>query len=575
MVNSKPFPSAITAFWNKALFILLFLTAQVLAAQKPRADRQSGFDEAFFSAQAFKLKGNGDKAMELFAQLLEQRPKLAVLHYELARLYAESGDPQNTLYHAEQAVKWDDQNRWYLRLLASVYDQMAMSEASLPLYQRLVQIEPRAQAYRLKLVDAYAAQEQYQLALQQLDSLKSMGMPISLLAERKKDLFLEMGDVDGAAEAIRELIDSDPDNLEYWGSLGQLFEANDRGEEALPAYRKMLSLDPSDPRPHLDLANYYRNTGRLDSSLYHLKIAMRSPLLETDKKIPVLVSLFELSAGDSLLRAEAYEMLDTLREQNGDDARVFALYGDYLSRDGRDREAIEYYRKALSHEGGQKFALWEQLLLIEAQNNWYQELELDAVKAVETFPNQPLPYLFAGMALLQNGQPKEAQSYLDDGLDLVFGSLPLKMQFYLQLAELHHRNGDEEKSDSYFEKVIQIRPDHALALNNYAYYLALRGDKLDQALRMTEKSNQLVPDSPTYLDTWAWVLFKKGNYETAREKIEKALTQMPQGNAELWEHYGDILWALSETEAAREAYRKALEAGGSADQLEGKLKRLP
>ena len=52
-------------------------------------------------------------------------------------------------------------------------------------------------------------------------------------------------------------------------------------------------------------------------------------------------------------------------------------------------------------------------------------------------------------------------------------------------------------------------------LNNYAYYLSVRGERLGKALEMTEKSNRLSPNNPVFLDTWAWVLYKKGDFEEA------------------------------------------------------------
>jgi tetratricopeptide (TPR) repeat protein len=100
-----------------------------------------------------------------------------------------------------------------------------------------------------------------------------------------------------------------------------------------------------------------------------------------------------------------------------------------------------------------------------------------------------------------------------------------------------------------------------LSLNNYAYFLAERGENLSQALEMTIRSNKIDPDNPTYLDTWAWVLYKNAQYQEALLKQEQALELSEVPSADLFDHFGDILFQLGKTERALISWKRALELG--------------
>jgi Tfp pilus assembly protein PilF len=161
---------------------------------------------------------------------------------------------------------------------------------------------------------------------------------------------------------------------------------------------------------------------------------------------------------------------------------------------------------------------------------------------------------------------------LEAGLDFVMDNPELEEQFYISLADGYHRLNDHRKSDSYFDKAMEINPRNPTVLNNYAYYLAVRGVQLDKALEMTETSNRLVPNTAVFLDTWAWVLYKKGNYALALEKIEKCLSLSAAESGEVLDHYGDILFKLGRTEDAVAQWQKAAEKTDAPQGIAQKIK---
>lgn len=564
----------ITAFWNKiGLTTSLILIGLSLSAQsKIEGERLRLFNEQFFAAENAKNRDELDKALVLFEALHQKDPDNALVHYELAQLYAREEDQAKAIYHAERAQDLDPDNNWYFRLLLAVYEQFGLQESLQKSLKAALRENPENEALHFQLAESYYRSGKSDKALNQLNKLESLIGVQEQISNQKKSIYLEIGDLDGAVLELKKLIQKYPKNLDYRGSLGQVYQANGKIEEAFQVYQGMLLIDSLDPRPHLDLANYYQEKGDLHQSLFHLKQAMGSSQLDMERKIAVLLSLFEVSNMDSLLTAKSFELLDEIVSQEPEDPRIYAMYGDYLSREGRDKEAISFYKKALAY--GEKFQIWEQILLIEMQNRLFEDLRNDAPQAIESFPNQPLPYLLAGIAHQEGNKLNEALEFLEEGLTYVFNNARLQSEFYLQLAAVYHDLENHRESDNYFDEVLAINPKHAGALNNYAYYLSLRDERLDEALEMSTLANTLSPENPVYLDTKAWILHRLERNEEAKPILERALVLMVANDAELLEHYGDILRALAENDLARVQYEKAQNIQFSEERAK-KLNDLP
>jgi len=574
MATSQKYLLAITAFWNKYLFllVLIFFSVSLSAQSNLKGERLRLFNENFFAAQNFKLRGESEKAEALFGELYRIDSENATVCYELAQLAIARQDQNDALFYAEKAVEIDSQNSWYMLLCAAIYKQAQLTDKQLSIYKRLLSQDRESLNYRFELAQAYIDQEKIELALAHIDTIENTLGPIESLIELKKVAYLKANDVDGAAAAIQQLIDREPNNLDNYGALGQLYQINGRAEEALEIYHIMVDLDSNDPRPQLDLANYYRQINNKEASLHHLRKAMQSPRLDIERKVGVLLSLFDASLKDSTLAQEAYLMLNDVINSDAKDPRIFAMYGDYLSRDGRDAEAIGFYKKALKLE--QKYQLWEQILLIEIQNRLFDSLRQDAPLALAYYPNQALPYLLAGIAFNEAKNSSEALSYLESGLMYVVQNPNLKLEFYLQLAAAYHLANNHQQSDSYFDKALAINSENATALNNYAYYLAQREEKLEKALMLSEKSNRLSPSNSVFLDTWAWVLFKQENYPLALKKIEQALALNSNHDSEVLEHYAEILEANNRKEEALIQYKLALAKDPTNTSLQQKIDAL-
>ena len=136
-------------------------------------------------------------------------------------------------------------------------------------------------------------------------------------------------------------------------------------------------------------------------------------------------------------------------------------------------------------------------------------------------------------------QRSDVKSIIDEMEELVKASpttsLPVsllprllkeKADAFILLGDIYHKAGNDERAFQYYDSCLVYRPDDAMALNNYAYYLALSETKLDSAEIMSRRSLSLEPDNPTYLDTLAWICYLRGNYAEAKRLIDRTIELM-------------------------------------------------
>ena len=140
------------------------------------------------------------------------------------------------------------------------------------------------------------------------------------------------------------------------------------------------------------------------------------------------------------------------------------------------------------------------------------------------------------------------------------------------IADVYGALNDTAKTIECYKEAIKLDPGNFVAMNNYAYYLAVRDIDLDEAERLSALAVKDEPANETYLDTYAVVFFRKKEYKLALAYIEKAIKNCREENAEILEHYGDILFMNGQFDKAAENWEKALELNPESDILKRKVK---
>ncbi len=531
--------------------------------------KQRKFDRLFFEANKQKMLGNYEAALEKFKQAYDvvEEPAAA---YEMANLYLGNGDVDNALTYAKIAAKANPKNKWYLKILADVHNVMGDYIEEAKVYEKIVAIDPNDIDVYFSWASAYLQADEYNKAVDvysQLQDIIGIDEDITL---QKVRIYQFTQNKNAALAEVQSLIDAFPSESRYQLMKAELYQNFGQNDEASKIYMSLAETNPSNPEVQLALADFYRASGDNDKSYEYLKAAVSNPLLDIDPKIEVLLSYYTITQSNPELLPQAYELAGIITDVHPEDPKGYSILGDFLNRDGKLEEARAAFRKS-AEMGGNEFPIWNQIILIDSDLQDFEALKVEGAKTIELFPSQPFPYLLTGVANIQTENYQEAADVLEIGINYVVNNNVLKAEFYSFLGEAYNKLEEYKKSDKNFDKSLKLNPNNAGLLNNYAYYLSLRGERLDEALAFSEKSNQLSPGSSTFLDTYAWVLYKQGNYAEAKTAIEKAINTSGNVIGEIYEHYGDILFKLGEIDNAIIQWKKAKEAGDVSDLIDKKI----
>lgn len=542
------------------------------AALNLAKQKQNEFEYLFIEGIKQRTLGSPDEAIKIFSKCLEIDPNSSAALYEMANIHISKGDFQSSMMMCEKAVSLNPDNADYHLLLVKIYLQNKLYDKAAREYEALVKISPDNQDYKFQQAAVLAMGGKLNEALAIYNNLEnSLGL-IEPIAIGKQQLYLQQGNKPAAYATIEQLIKLNPNQSKYYGLLADMYLADKNREKALENYNKILSIDPDDGYVHLSLANYYLENKEFAKAYDHILIAFKNTDLDLDTKAQLLMLLSQ-PGPNKISDQQQLQLINILIKTHPDDERPRSLLVDYLLGKKQVKEARAELLLVLDMNKN-NYIYWERLLLIDNDLQDWKTLCEDSKKALSYFPEQPVIYMLNSVGLLQLKQYDALLSLLDSGEVHAKGNSKILSQLNTYRGEAYYNKKNFDAACNAFEKGISQDPQNYMAMNNYAYYLSVKGLKLDTAEKLSGTVIQANPDNATYLDTYAWVLFKKKDFKLAKFYMESALSKVTnEDNAVLIEHYGDILFFLDEKQQALEQWKKSLAKGNDSKILRQKIAR--
>jgi len=526
----------------------------------------------FIDASKARLSGDMPKATALYESCLAKNPVHSASMYELAQLYFNTSDYLTAARYAEKASEIEPGNKWYKLLLVEIYGKAGRKKELLATCEKLVDQDPRNVDYLYELANAYLMNDDGNNAIKTYQDIEELLGVTEEISMQKQRIFLIQDKTDKAAQEMEKLIKEFPDQeTRYLSMLAEMYMKAEKSDEAIKIYEKILFKEPDNPYIHITLSDYYRQKGDIIRSFNELKLGFANHALDVDTKVRVLLAFFNVTEMYIEHKQDIIELARILVETHPADPKSHSLYGDLLLDNNQYTQARDEFRKVIAIDSS-RYAVWESLMNAEIQLADYNSLENESARAIELFPLLPVPYLFHGAANLENKKFDQAVSNLNTGAKLVSGNNLLLVQFYTYLGDAYNRMKDYPMSDQNYEKVLKIDPENSFVLNNYAYYLSLRNEKLDKAETMSAKSIKLDPTNAANMDTYGWILYKLNRYTEAAEWVQKAIDATAEPDADVLEHLGDIYYKMGEKDKALQNWQNALKAGKGTDFLQQKVK---
>lgn len=520
-----------------------------------------------------KMLGRTAESVEIFKRISTSDPQHSASRYELARIYTENRDFESALNYAKQAVKIDGKNKWYRMLILDIYDRKGDHKLKVPIYQQLIKEYPQDMSLYYGLANTYMQLNNLNAAIGVLNDIESLIGVTEEVSIQKYQFYIMTSKNAAAIEELKKLSRIFPGETAYTMAIGDYYLQTGNYYEALTHYSAVFEADQQNYEALISMAECYMRIGNLPRATELFAVLFRDASVDVDAKMNIVMYYYEVSQNDSSLISQAYQLLDLYMNTHPDEARVYSVYGDFLFRDGKFDEAAQQWEKVVQMDPS-KYPVWEHLFMCYDMLKNYDTLAKTALRSIEYFPEQPGSYFYAGYAHYMQKQYDLSISHFIEASENAVSNNTIRVQALGYLAEAYYHLREYDLSDQAYESLLEIDPKNNWALNNYSYYLSLRGVNLEKALLMSEKTLKSNPKSASYLDTYGWILYKMERYTEAEDYLKRAVEYSLEPSAVILQNYGDVLFKLGMHDESVRYWKLAIEAGGNKEELKNRIEQI-
>lgn len=515
------------------------------------------------------VKGKPEEAEKKLRYCLTIDPQNAAVKYELSKLLQLNSRLDEALQLAKACVETNPKNEWYHLNYIDILQLRREFGQAAEAYEKLVKIFPERSDYLESMAIEYAMAQNYAKAFKIYEDLEKRFGQNETFTLNKVKLLKEQRKFSDAEAELKKLIDTNPQEPRYHAYLAEFYEDMNDFPKAKAVYEKLLTIDPNNAMVHLIMANYYKEQGKPEESHNERKIAFANPDLPISAKTEILGWYLQQSEYYPEYLKKGFELCEIMVKVHPKAPEAHGVYATFLMREKKYEQAFDHFLMAARYDRNH-LSTWAGLMEVEVRLQKFDSLEVHSADAMELFPSQPIPYFYNGVANKQLRNYKKAAQSFYDGVEFVYDDKGLMLDFYTNLGDVYAFMGEYEKSDKAYDDALKINPDYPYVLNNYAYYLSMRKEKLDKAEKLSKRSNDLERENPEYIDTYGWILFQLGKYKESEEWLARAIKMKPSKPVFL-EHYGDVLYKLNRPDEALKYWKKANDLGIGDEKLMKKI----
>lgn len=562
-----------------SIFVSLFAFSQKIEYINDKADPLFGkiavandsleIKKLFFAGLQEKLASNYPQAINRFEQVILIDPSNHASYFELANINFSQGNFSQSEQLIKKAIRFKPDNHWYWILLADIYKSTNKFSELASVLSEISKLIPKQKEYFYDRANAYLALGQVDKALDTYREIENKFGSTDEISSLRQRILLQNRKYDELVQLLNNQIVDSPQDIKNYIYLSEVLVKSGNRNKAIEVLLNAKSKFPSEAMIRLALADQFTALKQVENAFIELKAAFVEPNLDIDEKVRIVLSYFPMF-NDMKARAYANELASIMVKVHPEEAKAFALLGDVQFQERKFQEAQVSYKRALEIND-QVYQIWEQLLRIDLTLEDFDSLFADADKALTVFPAQANLYFYLGLGYYQVRNYNSAITYLNLALEHLPNDKEIVLQIYSSLGDSYNALKKFKESDLAYNQALSIDSNNSYVLNNYAYYLSLRGERLEDAEKMSKRSIEIEPNNPSFEDTYAWVLFKLKKYMEAKKWIEKSLQGKPENNATQREHFGDILYFLGDESGALEQWKNAKSQGAVSEKLNKKI----
>lgn len=530
------------------IFLFAFAASMPLLAA---AGEDSVSENMLVTAVEKYAGGKADEASAILKEIIAANPDDDAAHYYLGLCEVMNGNTDGAEAELRKAVQADTTNFWYRYRLATLYSMTGKEELTLAMFENLVRDFPKKYDLYYNMVELYAGSGQNEKALETMSQIEAVFGKNEMTALTRFDLLRKMGRQDEAYASLEEYNKeySSPQVLSLLGDR-ELSMYNE--EKALALYDEALSLSSDYTPALLGKAEVYRMTRRYDEFFALIGDFVRDQNVPAEGKCKYL-DVLTTSSGQNFVRIFKNQLDSLMTECETfypGDSTVNFTAGKYYYATGRGEQAKARFRDNMDRYPSSLSAAANYVELLMYLEQW-DSLAVEGRKAYGKFPGETAFLELAGVGEYNLGNYREVINIYDEVLKAAEADSAKVLQAYTAIGDMYFKVGETKKAFKAYDNALEVNPDYAPVLNNYAYFLSLENKKLKKACSMSKKTVDQEPGNATYLDTYGWILFLQGKPQEAKPVFKNAIMLYGgKENAEILDHYAEVLFSLGEYDLA-------------------------
>lgn len=541
------------------LFRAIALIYITLICHTAMAQDVSRYESLVITGADLYSKGEYAAAKTVFKEVMQKDPSNDAALYYMALISVTENDAELAETYLMSAIGLDNGNFWYRYRLAKLYAVTGRQELALDMYENLLKDFPKEHDLYFELVEMYAAQQEYQKALDTIAEIEEVVGVTESLAMYRFNILRIMDKVEEAYESLRKY-NSRYSSPYVLTTLADFEMSMYNDSTAIAYYDEALSLMSDYGPALLGKAETYRITRKYEEYFAVLNEYVSSPATPIEPKADYLMAVLQRTDPKFVrsFRANLDQAIMSAVETHPKDSvalQTAAIY--FYSTDRYDQAGVLFKENVDTYP--ESFSASADYVEFLMYTDRWEELSREGRQAYERFPKETAFLEMASMGDYNLGHYEKVLEICDEVLRVAPADSSKTLRAWSTKGDVYHELGNSKMAYKAYEKALKVNPDYVYVLNNYAYYLSMEGRKLKKALAMSHKTVIAEPDNSTYLDTYAWILHLMGNDTEAKLNFKKAMLFGGKDSSVILDHYADVLYALKEYDVAFIYWNMALQ----------------
>ncbi len=470
----------------------------IIDAEKARSMEQSSEASTMLGNIHFE-KGNFDRALEYYREILEKDKNNATIMYNMAITLFKKGDRFAALEYLKKAaasaqigdIAFKANSRLGSEFLGS--NMLDQSEHYL---RKAIELNPQDPAVRYNLSLLHLKRGKKQEALEELQRAEKLGRDNIQLLEGIGEAYSSLGDYNKSIGVYEKILEGNRQNIAILSRVGELYYKQGRLENALNSFKKITQVEPTGENArvsYLNMGNIFDDLGKFDDAIKAYKSALAIKPL--DDQTYYNMGIAYLNAKKPELAITAWKKA---LELNPNNLKAQLSMGDFYLKKGHRDMAEKTYQDIIQKWKDNEEALFKLGTIYQRENN-YRDAEnayrqIIALNKKSDFTKNA----YVNLAMILAGQSK-SEADQDSSINLIKKALlisPGDSDALMALGIVYAKKNIHEKAIETFYQVIKSTRDNAKIGESYnnigkSYY------KLKKYSKAIEAFTRGVEASPT------------------------------------------------------------------------------